>query len=172
MCCFTFLKSFSSRHLLGFLALTCAAILGAAYVLKHVYGVQPCPMCLYEQDVFMAGGALSLLGFLIFPPTLRRWTLLLLGFVFFGGTLLAAYHVAIQQHWVSLPAFCAAQDFSAFDSVDALRDQLLNTPFVRCDQVTWSLFGFSLAAYNALISFVLMLLCWKWVCVNRSASCK
>ncbi|KAB2833267.1 MAG: disulfide bond formation protein B, partial [Caedimonadaceae bacterium] len=39
---------------------------------------------------------------------------------------------------------------------------LLKTPFVRCDQITWSLFGLSLAAYNALISLILAFFCGVW----------
>ena len=80
-----------------------------------------------------------------------------------GGALLAAYHVAIQQHWVDLPAFCTSNDFSTLNSIEALREQMLTTPFVRCDQVTWSLFSLSLAAYNAILSFILAITCWVWV---------
>ena len=46
--------------------------------------------------------------------------------------------------------------------VEALREQMLKTPLVRCDQVTWSLFGLSLAAYNALLSLILAIGCWTW----------
>ena len=172
MCCSKFLQALSSRALLGIITLVCLGILGAAYILKHSYGIQPCQMCIYEQHVFTAAGILALIGFLICSPTWQRRILCSLGLIFLGGALLAAYHVAIQHHWVSLPAFCSAEDFSASDSVEALKEQIMNTPFVRCDQVTWSLLGLSLAAYNTLISLVLMLLCWKWVCIHRSTSCK
>lgn len=37
-------------------------------------------------------------------------------------------------------------------SIEALREQLMATPVVACDQVPWSLFGVSLAGYNALIA--------------------
>lgn len=172
MCCSKFLKNLSSRFLLGAIFSLCAAILTMAYVLKNSYGVLPCQMCLYEQWIFMGAGSLALLGFLLCSPIWQKRILFLLGFVFLGEMLTAAYHVAIQQHWVSLPAFCASQDFSSFDSVEALREQMLNTPFVRCDQITWSLFGLSLAAYNVLISSLLMLFCWNWLFLNRASSCQ
>ncbi|MBI2707968.1 MAG: disulfide bond formation protein B [Proteobacteria bacterium] len=165
--CLTFLKNTSSRLLLSLLTLFSVGVLGMAYVLEHYYGFQPCQMCLYEQKIFMVTGAISLFSLLLLSARWQHYAIVLLGFLFLGGALVAAYHVAIQHHWVSLPAFCSSQDFSSFDSVEALKEQMLKTPLVRCDQVTWSLFGLSLAAYNAIISLILALLCWKWACKHR-----
>lgn len=155
-------KNLSSRLMLGSLTLICVGVLGMGYILEHYVGVYPCQLCLYERDVFMVAGGLSLLSFLFLPPRFQYYALVALGFIFLGGAFLAAYHVAIQHHWVDLPAFCASNDFSAIESVEELKNQLLKTPFVRCDQVTWSLFGLSLAFYNALLSLILSLFCWKW----------
>ena len=166
MCTISF-KNISSRFFLSFLVLFAVGVLGMAYILEHYYGFQPCQMCLYEQKIFMVAGALSLLSLCLLPTRWQYYAIILIGFVFLGGALTATYHVAIQQHWVSLPAFCSAQDFSAFDSVEALKEQMLKTPLVRCDQVTWSLFGLSLAVYNAIISLILTFLSWKWACKNR-----
>jgi disulfide bond formation protein DsbB len=111
----------------------------------------------------MVAGIFALFSFFLLPARFHSSALIILGFIFMGGSLLAAYHVAVQQLWVSLPTFCASNDFSALDSVESLRDQMLKTPFVRCDKVSWSLFGLSLAAYNAILSFVLAIMCWAWV---------
>lgn len=153
--------------MLAGLMLICAALLIMAYIMEHFFGILPCQMCHYERNVFMGAGGLSLLALILIPARIQPYILIGLGFVFLGGALLAAYHVAIQQHWVSLPSFCANNDFSSFESVDALREQLLKAPFVRCDQVTWSLFGLSLAAYNALLSLILALSCWAWVRTHK-----
>lgn len=165
--CLKFLNTLSSRLLLSLLTLVSIGVLAMAYVLEHYYGFQPCQMCLYEQKIFMATAGLSLLSALLLPARLQYYAIFLIGLVFLGGALTAGYHVAIQHHWVSLPAFCSAQDFSAFDSVEALKEQMLKTPLVRCDQVTWSLFGLSLAAYNMVFSLILALLCFKWACKHR-----
>jgi len=161
--CKKIFKNLSSQNMLSIITLICGGVLGAAYIMEHYYGVLPCQMCLYERNVFMGAGGIALLSLILLPLSLKRYSLMGLGLIFMGGMLLATYHVAIQQHWVSLPAFCASNNLNAFDSVDALREQLLKTPFVRCDQVTWSLFGLSLAAYNAILSLILSLFCWKWV---------
>jgi disulfide bond formation protein DsbB len=49
------------------------------------------------------------------------------------------------------PAGCTA-NLAAGASTADLVDQLLATPVVRCDDVPWSLFGLSMAGWNALFS--------------------
>lgn len=164
--CLKHLCAITSRSLLIIILIICLGVFIMANVMEHYFGVQACKLCHYERTVFMATGVIAFLG-LLFPKHSRYWTILILGLAFLGGFALAGYHVAVQQHWVSLPSFCAANDFSAFDSVEALKEQLLNTPFVRCDQITWSLFGLSLAAYNALLSLFLALLCGAWLWKQR-----
>ena len=151
-----------SEKILLIFAIICVGVLLSAYIMEHLFGILPCQMCLYERNVFMAAGAFSFLSFFLLPARFHSLVLMTLGFVFIGGSLLAGYHVAVQQHWVSLPAFCASNDFSSLDSVESLRNQMLRTPLVRCDQVTWSLFGLSLAAYNAILSCILAITCWTW----------
>lgn len=165
--CKRIFEAITSKVLFSILTLICLSVLTTAYVMEHYFAVYPCQMCLYERDVFIVAGAYAFLSFVFIPIHFHRYALLGLGIIFMGGALLATYHVAIQQHWVSLPAFCATSDLSSFESVEDLKAQLLKTPFVRCDQVTWSLFGLSLAFYNALLSFILSLFCWKW-----SSKCK
>lgn len=165
--CIRILKKISSQQMLTALTLVCAGFLVLAYLMEHYLGVLPCQMCHYERNVFMVAGGLSLFSLILIPSRFQHYAIVGLGIIFMGSALLAAYHVAIQQHWVSVPAFCTANDFSSFESVDALREQLLKTPFVRCDQVTWSLFGLSLAAYNTLFSLILALSCWGWVRTHK-----
>lgn len=161
--CIKKFSELSSRTMLLGLTIICLGVYLTGYIMEHHVGVLACKMCHYERDIFLGAGALSLLSLIFLPHLLRQYAVLLLGLIFLGGALLAGYHVAVQQHWVALPSFCATNDFSAFESVEALREQLLKTPFVRCDQITWSLFGLSLAAYNTLLSLFLALLCWAWV---------
>ncbi|MEL7173476.1 MAG: disulfide bond formation protein B, partial [Pseudomonadota bacterium] len=51
-------------------------------------------------------------------------------------------------------------------SADALLEQILEAPVVRCDDVAWSMLGLSLAGWNALLSAGLAALwaasVWWW----------
>lgn len=153
----------SPAKILLAIALICVGVLITAYIMEHLFGVLPCQMCLYERNVFMVVGIASCLSYFLVPARFHSSALIIIGVVFMGGSALASYHVAVQQHWVSLPSFCAANEFGGLDSVEALKAQMMKTPLVRCDQVTWSLFGLSLAAYNALLSFIMAITCWAWV---------
>ncbi len=155
-------KKISSTTMLAALTLICGGVVATAYIMEHYFGIPACQMCHYERDVFIGAGGISLLSLIFSPKRFQPYIIGGAGVIFFGGFLLASYHVAIQHHWVSLPSFCASNDFSSFESVESLREQLLKTPFVRCDQVTWSLFGLSLATYNAILSLLLALASWKW----------
>jgi disulfide bond formation protein DsbB len=44
--------------------------------------------------------------------------------------------------------------------------QILATPLIRCDQAQWSLFGISLAGFNALFSFAGAITIWT-SCLKR-----
>ena len=70
---------------------------------------------------------------------------------------LGAFHVGVEQHWWPGTEDCGTAPLSGGD-IDALRQQLLATPVVRCDEVLWSLFGISMAGYNTLLSAGLGLL--------------
>lgn len=165
--CLKILKKVSSQKLIAGIILISAAVAATAYIMENYFKIPACPMCHYERNVFIAAGVFALLSLIFLPSRFHPYALLGLGSIFVGGILLAGYHVAIQHHWVSLPAFCSSNDFTSFDSVESLREQLLKTPFVRCDQVTWSLFGLSLAAYNTILSAFLALLCWGWLWKNK-----
>jgi protein dithiol:quinone oxidoreductase len=61
----------SSRHnaaprstLLGALALTCLAAVGAALVSQHFFDMQPCPWCVMQRLLFVAVAAVCVLGLL------------------------------------------------------------------------------------------------------------
>jgi disulfide bond formation protein DsbB len=70
--------------------------------------------------------------------------------VLLGSAGMGAYHVAVEQHWVT--AQCEA------DAVGNLTfDPNAEVVAPSCDEIAWSLFGISMAGYNALISLLLAL---------------
>jgi disulfide bond formation protein DsbB len=96
----------------------------------------------------------SLVLFLVtrWKPGLLRWAIVLIGLVMLGSASMGAYHVAVEQHWVI--AQCDARlDAGAISVMDF--DAELVVP--RCDEIAWSLFGISMAGYNAIISLLLAL---------------
>ncbi len=161
-----YVETYSSKALAIILLVICLGVYGTGYVMENYFDVQACALCHLERNVFLGAAAVAFIAILT-PRHSRYWLIVFLGLIFLGGFGLALYHVGIQEHLISLPSYCSVNDLSAFDTIESLKEQLLQTPFVRCDQVTWSLFGLSLAVYNAIISFVLSALCWVWVWKQR-----
>jgi len=51
--------------LLGLIALASLAALASALVAQHVYGMQPCPWCIFQRVLYLAIAALALMGWLL-----------------------------------------------------------------------------------------------------------
>ncbi len=131
------------------LLLASSAVLGTALASQYLGGLQPCVLCVYQRlpyaAVIMIAGAA-----LVLPTGPRAVALALAGLALLTGTGIAVFHVGVEQHWWQGTAECGSA--GAADSLEALRAQVLSAPVARCDEVPWSLFGISMAGYNALVS--------------------
>jgi disulfide bond formation protein DsbB len=91
---------------------------------------------------------LAVIGLRDVKPVVMLWLIALAGLVSAG---LGAYHAGVEWGVWSGPDGCTA-NLSLDGNISQITDQLLATPVVRCDDVAWSLFGLSMAGWNALIS--------------------
>ena len=87
-------------------------------------------------------------GLLFIPPRTALLLTLAAALISFG---VAGYHAGVEWQLWEGPAGCTASLAAGAVAAD-LVDQLLATPVVRCDDVPWSLFGLSMAGWNALFS--------------------
>jgi ubiquinone biosynthesis monooxygenase Coq7 len=117
--------------------------LAAALASQYWGGLQPCVLCYYQRYAYLVAAAFGLLG--------------LVGLAFLTGAAIAAFHVGVEQQWWRGTSECHAPAFDPNASIAALRERLLETDFVPCDVVPWSLFGISMAGYNVLASLGLAL---------------
>ena len=73
------------------------------------------------------------------------------GLAFLVGAGIAGYQVGVELSWFE--SSCATPITGT--TVEKLRASLLAAPVVRCDEVAWSLWGISMAGWNALLSLAL-----------------
>ncbi|MBY0564847.1 MAG: disulfide bond formation protein B [Hyphomonadaceae bacterium] len=128
------------------------ALLAGAHAFQYFGGLQPCPLCLDQRNWHWGAAGLSAAAVVLlhFKPGLARWALLVIGLVLFGSFAQAAYHVAVEQHWVV--AQCDTR--INWDDIRPLDfDGPVSAP--ACDEIAWQMFGVSMAGYNALISVAL-----------------
>ncbi len=127
--------------------------LAAALASQYWGGLQPCVLCIYQRYAYLGAVGFGLLGLAAGArPEARRWALALAGLAFLSGAGIALFHVGVEQYWWRGTAGCHAPAFDPDASIADLRKQLLETPFVPCDVIPWSLFGISMAGYNVLAS--------------------
>lgn len=138
------------------IVLACAAALGTALAAETWGGIQPCVLCIYQRYAYLGAFAFGLLALGLGRfPAVRRLLVAGAGLAFLAGAAIAAFHVGVEQHWWRGTAECHAPALDLSLSPAELRQQMLETHFVPCDRIPWSLFGISLAGYNFLASLAL-----------------
>ena len=137
---------------LALVALSLGA-LGTAYTAQYKFGLEPCILCLYQRIPYAVIGVLGIFGYLVRGSRLIWIVTLLAGVTFAAGAVLGFYHVGVEQHWWVSAASCGdAGTGSAGQSVQDFLKALQAKPVKACDQVDWTLFGISMATYNAVFS--------------------
>ena len=127
----------------------------SAWFIQVVLGVQPCPLCLEQRLSYYAGIPLAGL-LLVLLRDGRRWLLikplliLLLGCFLFGAGL-GIYHAGVEWAFWAGPTECTGQLAPMAGAGDLLA-QLDKVKVIRCDQVSFRLFGQSLAVWNVLVA--------------------
>ena len=128
-------------------------LLLAALAFQYAGGLAPCPMCLWQRWPHAAALAL---GAAMIAPSLRGLSVLrglgLLAMLISAG--LALMHTGVERGWWDGPSTCAVSQASDL-STDQLLDRILDAPLVRCTEVTWEMWGLSMASWNGLASLAL-----------------
>ncbi len=125
------------------------ATLAIALAAEHWGGLAPCVLCLYQRYGYLGAVAFGLVGLVVADrPRARGAAVVLCALAFLSVAGIAFYHVGVEQLWWRGTAECHAPSLDFDASIESLRQQLLNTKFVPCDEVAWSLFGISMAGYN------------------------
>ena len=131
-----------------------AAMLSAAYAFQYIGGLAPCTLCLYQRVPYGLTIGLTVLA-LPFAPRLGARVVALgvavCGVTFAAGAAVAGFHVGVEQGWWEGLSSCGS-NIDPNQSFEDFKAQLLAAPVVRCTDISWSMFGISMAGYNFLAS--------------------
>ena len=142
-----------------FLKMTLLAAAGSAGLMigalffQYGLGMAPCKMCIWQRWPHVIAIAIGVL--IYFVP--HRLLALLGGLVVLVGGGIGIYHAGVEQKWWEGPSDCTGTGLSVSDN---LLDMSAPVHVVMCDVIPWSMFGVSMAGWNAIISFVLV---YIWV---------
>lgn len=135
--------------------------LAFALTMQYGFGVVPCQLCMWQRAPFVGAAFFALIASVARPyGNHTRWLLGLCALLFFANTGLAIFHSGVERHWWEFHSSCTGSVLDHL-SVEALRQQLLGTPVVRCDEISWTLLGLSMANWNIFFSLALALFASK-----------
>ena len=154
------------RRTLALIFVACAAMMAFVMYLKHVVGLEPCPMCIVQRYCLIAVGVFALLGSLK-PSTAGWWKsfgVLALLFSAFGA------FTAARQSWLQWnpPEFatCGRDFYGMIENYPISRSlPMIFRGSGDCTAIDWTFLGLSIANWSFIafagFSIVLLLALFK-----------
>ena len=126
-----------------------------AYYVEFGLGHKPCNLCLLERVPYF----LTII-IIIFISIIKRYEKILffiIFIIFLLSTFLSLYHVGIERGLIEESSLCSSNsNLDVFDK-EQLKKELSEMP-ISCKNITFSIFGLSLATINTFVSFVISLI--------------
>jgi disulfide bond formation protein DsbB len=144
-----------------FAFLASAGMLGAAHAFETFGHLLPCELCLKQREAYWIAGSIALAGIVLgFTPLKARTgrlvnLLLVAAFLYSLGW--AGYHAGVEWHFWPGPKSCSGGTTVSAADIDAMLKGA-KVKAVMCDQPVWSMLGLSMAGWNTVVSFVLVIL--------------
>jgi disulfide bond formation protein DsbB len=122
-----------------------AALMAGALGSEYIGGLYPCEMCHWQRWPHEAAIGFAILAFFLKPPARTILVVLAaLSILISGG--IGVFHAGVEYGWWE--GLTACTNTAASGSLS----DILKAPMIRCDVPQWTLWGISLAGFNALFS--------------------
>ncbi len=128
-------------------------LLGGALWFQYFGGLAPCEMCHWQRWPHMVAIGFALLALVARRSPARLPLLALAGLAILTSGGIGVFHAGVEQHWWQGLTRCATTGSFGSAPGDFLKS-VMAQPLVRCDSIPWSLFGLSMAAWNAVLSSI------------------
>ena len=133
--------------------------LSAAYFVQHILDHKPCNLCLIERLPYIFAIIIIIsLGLIL--KKFEKTIIILLILIFITATIISFYHFGIEQGFFKESLVCnldsSIANLSKEDLIKELQQQT-----VSCKDVSFRIFGLSLATINTIISLILSVITIK-----------
>ena len=130
----------------------------SAYFIQYILGHEPCNLCLIERVPYISAVIIVLLCFIL--KKFEKISLIFLSLIFFLATMVSFYHFGIEQGFIKESLVC---DLDAGEKILNPEELLkkLKEKTISCKDVTFKIFGLSLATINIVISLILSIITMK-----------
>ena len=146
------MSKIKNKAILNLILLFSIFALIAAYFIQYILKHPPCNLCLIERIPYIF--SIVIISTCLFTKKFEKLSLIILSLIFFSASLIAFYHFGIEQGFIRESLVCDLNNGSNNLSKEALLNQLKKMP-VSCKDVTFKIFGLSLATFNVFITLVL-----------------
>lgn len=128
------------------------ALMAGALGSQFIGGLVPCEMCHWQRWPHYTAIVLALLAMVLPGAGLQRVLVALAAFAILTSGAIGVFHAGVEYHWWQGITPCASNLTGSGGSADDMLARIMAAPIVRCDAPQWTLFGISLAGFNALFS--------------------
>ena len=125
----------------------------SAYFIEYILGHQPCNLCLIERYPYL--GAIIFISIFFIINKYEKIFLFIILLFFIFGSVISIYHVGIEFGFFSESSVCGTGNLINDISKEELLKKLEVSAPISCKDVTFKLFGLSLATINAIISVII-----------------
>ena len=142
----TFFRKILQNKILSITSL-CLLTIISAYIVEIFAKVPPCKLCIYQRIPYVIIIFVGIVS-LIFKKEVIFLYLSLLIFVI--NFFISFFHSLVERKLISYDVGCSSSNEN-FEDIESLRMSLENTPIAKCDEITFSILGLSLANINLII---------------------
>ena len=130
----------------------------SAYFVQYILGHKPCNLCLIERLPYIFSIIIISLGLIL--KKFEKASIISLILIFIAATILSFYHFGIEQGFFKESLVCKLDGNATNLSKEDLLKQLQQQS-VSCKEVSFRIFGLSLATINTIISLILSVITIK-----------
>ena len=128
----------STRSLFLLASIGSLSLLIGAFLFQYLGNMPPCKLCYWQRYPHTAAIILAIVS-----------TMLTSG--------IGAFHTGVERGWWDGPQTCTSPSIENL-SIEELMTQIMSTPVVKCNDVSWQALGLSMASWNMILSFGLALI--------------
>ncbi|KQS02146.1 disulfide bond formation protein [Sphingomonas sp. Leaf357] len=129
-----------------------AALLAGAWGSQLIGHLVPCEMCHWQRWPHYAALVIAALAFVVPGAGAKRTLVLLAAIAIAISGAIGVAHAGVEYHWWQGFTACTSTVGGSGGTPEEMLARIMNAPIVRCDVAQWSLFGISLAGFNAILS--------------------
>tara|TARA_B100000579_G_scaffold416291_1_gene411706 strand:+ start:69 stop:548 length:480 start_codon:yes stop_codon:yes gene_type:complete len=144
---------FNIKNFYFLLALLSICTLISAVYIEYAIGIKPCKLCLYQRLPYIVSIFLCFFGYINSKNPI--W-IGLLSLTFLVSIILSGYHWGIESNIFPEFSGCTTNNLNILDKEELLNS--LSEILPNCKDVSFRIFGLSLATINFFISLLIVLI--------------